>query len=86
MNKEKKCECCNNGDVQWELKHHTGEIYNVCSNCLHKLTSLSLSKTQFNNLLKNGHTTDEFLLNDDYYDIDGDKLQSIINGSKFQSI
>ena len=79
----KKCEACEHGDVQWELKHKLSpEIYKVCSNCLHRLTSFSLSKTQFLNLLKNGHTTDEFLLHDDFYDIEGNKLQSIIKGNE----
>lgn len=72
-----KCDCCNN-ESQWVLKSVYGDKdYNVCSNCLSDLTNFHLSKKQFKNILKAGHSTDEFLLHDDFYDENGQMLQPI---------
>lgn len=80
MEDEKLCECCEKEEVQWELKDSGDKscIYKVCSCCLSRLTTYSLSPIQFKNLLKNGHTVDEFLLHEDFYDEDGNKLQPML--------
>ena len=73
----KKCEACKSNEIQWNLvDNYNKQIkYNVCCNCINELINISLSKTQFNNLLNSGHTTKEFLLHDDFYDEDGNALQ-----------
>ena len=70
-----KCECCKSKS-QWTLKSQYGGMdYNVCSNCLTDLVNCHLSKKQFKEILKSGHTTDEFLLHEDFYDETGLMLQ-----------
>jgi hypothetical protein len=70
-----QCESCGS-EKQWELKSMYGDkTYGVCSNCLTNLVGLNLSKKQFKALLKAGHTDDEFLLHEDFYDEQGNALQ-----------
>jgi hypothetical protein len=42
------------------------------------LTTYSLTKKQFKNLLKNGHTATEFLLHGDFYDEEGNAQQPLL--------
>lgn len=76
---EKKCEACDKeyiSVVMNELKTDE-ETYVVCANCLISLVCRDLSSEQYKNLLKNGHSAEEFLLHSDFYDEDGNALQSI---------
>ena len=75
-----KCEACNGPlSVKSTLtEEYYGEIiskYMLCANCLLNLVTLSLSPKQFKNLIRNGHTTDEFYLHGDFYDEDGNAMQ-----------
>lgn len=74
------CESCETGDVQWNLTDVYEEKvkYKVCSTCLMFLTTHSLPKDCFKNLIKNGHKTSEFLLHEDFYDNDGNALQPVL--------
>ena len=71
-----KCECCEDDKVQWTLKDSDNPkvIYKVCPNCLLHLTTFSLRPNEFKNLLKNGHTIEEILLNDTFYNENGESL------------
>ena len=53
----------------------TQRPYTLCLCCLQELINKSLTKEHFKNLIKNGHTTKEFYLHDDFYDEDGNMLQ-----------
>jgi len=69
-----KCECgCGNDTHLMLIDRKT--IYNVCHNCMIDLINLNLSKEQFAELIANDHTTDQFLLHDDFYDSKGRALQ-----------
>ena len=76
-----KCQICGKHEVQWELKSTLGDeserdpIYKICSNCLDNLVNRNLSQKQFKNILKNGHSDNEYLLHEDFYDEDGNALQ-----------
>lgn len=70
------CESCEVAPVGVEvIKLNERKRYSICLNCHVFLVSLSLPKEFFKNLLKNGHTTDEFYLHDDFYDEEGRALQ-----------
>ena len=60
----------------WILKDSNNQkvIYKVCPNCLLHLTTFSLCPNEFKNLLKNGHTIEEILLNDTFYNENGESL------------
>jgi len=71
-----KCQCCNEFDEQWVLSGVAGRVaedYHICSNCLMYLVNSALTPEMFFNLLKNGHSTREHLLHDDFYDEDTGK-------------
>jgi len=70
-----KCEACGEFPQMINLDTRDG-VYNICHNCLLKLVTLSLSNQEFKNLLKNGHKSTEFYLHSDFYDGDGNALQS----------
>ena len=74
-----KCEICKRFDEQWELKdtlRTNGVSYHVCSNCLVGLVNLELKPEEFKQILKSGHTVEEYLLHEDFYDEDtGEALQ-----------
>jgi hypothetical protein len=72
-----KCEACRKTEHQWVLTDTMDESvsYFVCSCCLARLNNYDLTKKQFRNLIKAGHTQDEFLLHDDFYDEDGEAMQ-----------
>ena len=78
---EKKCECCKENEIQWELKDPKdwdgGVIYLVCGNCIIDVVCHKLSPEKFFNLLNSGHLDDEFLLHHDYYDKNGNAIQPI---------
>lgn len=62
------CESCENFHVQWILKDTYKNIeYKICGNCLIFLVGHKLSKENYNNLIKNGHKENEFLLHGDFY-------------------
>jgi hypothetical protein len=76
------CESCNKNEEQWvldgalEYQNGKDKPYHVCSNCLMELTTYSLKPEHFKNLIKNGHSTSEFLLHGDFYDDEsGEALQ-----------
>lgn len=75
------CQCCERHEEMWRIHDtYTDKFvppYCVCSNCLTMLTTYSLTKKQFKNLLKNGHTATEFLLKGDFYDEEGNARQSM---------
>jgi hypothetical protein len=74
------CQGCGN-EVQHILKDaHPDPTpdYLLCSNCLAHLITLDLTKKQFKNLIKAGHTTREFYLHRDFYDLEGNALQPMI--------
>jgi len=76
--KKPTCQCCEQFDQQYILQDAYTDrtpAYRVCANCLNFLVRHALSKKQFKNLLKNGHTANEFLLHEDFYDSSGNKLQ-----------
>jgi hypothetical protein len=75
-----KCECCKKFPHQWVLTDtlDNSVSYFVCSNCLPALVEYNLSRKQFGNLIKSGHSLDEFLLHEDFYDEDGTALQPSI--------
>lgn len=85
LKKEGLCECCERFEHQWKLEstfplsqlHQSTQnpLYFVCSNCLIRLVNNSLSKKQYNTLLRNGHDSKEFLLHSDFYDENGRALQ-----------
>lgn len=60
------------------LKTPEGTEYFLCPNCMLRLITCSLSKSQVNNLLGNGHTRKEFYLHNDFYDDIGISLQPLI--------
>jgi hypothetical protein len=73
------CQCCEKSEEMYLLQ----DIYDdkltppfrVCANCLTFLVNLSLTKKQFKNLIKNGHSSTEFLLHGDFYDDEGNAVQ-----------
>ena len=71
------CEACCQSPHQYTLKSINGQVdYHVCANCLSRLTNNTLTPTMFFNLIRNGHTTKEFLLHGDFYDDEtGEALQ-----------
>jgi hypothetical protein len=74
---EPVCQCCGR-EVQWVLKDaypDPAPDYVVCTNCLTRLTMLDLTKKQFKNLIKAGHSTTEYYLHNDFYDDMGNALQ-----------
>ena len=72
-----KCECCKKAEHQWQITDtlDNSVSYFVCSCCLPDLVTYNLKKKQIRNLIKSGHTRDEFLLHEDFYDDDGNALQ-----------
>jgi len=77
---KKLCQCCNQSEHKWKLgsAYKDEPVYAVCSNCLILLTTYSLRPEMYKNLLKNGHKATEFLLHDDFYDDEGNALQSFL--------
>jgi len=75
--KKKKCEACEDYEAQVKLTDlYDGIETFICQNCLVSYVDLNLSSEQFFNLLKNKHTTEEFMLHSDFYDKDtGEALQ-----------
>lgn len=78
-NKYGVCESCGERHVQWILKdayvHRNTKGYRVCSSCLLMLVNCDLSAKNFKNILNNGHSDNEFLLHEDFYDEEGNALQ-----------
>jgi hypothetical protein len=72
-----KCECCKKAPHQWVLVDtlDASVSYFVCMCCLPDLVTYNLKKKQLRNLAKSGHTANEFLLHEDFYDEDGNALQ-----------
>jgi hypothetical protein len=75
-----KCEACEGPlSVKSTLtEEYDGERtskYVLCANCLLQLVTLSLTKRQFKNLIKNGHSPDEFYLHGDFYSESGEAMQ-----------
>ncbi len=71
-----KCEACGGIISLIKLNMLNGVVYTLCMNCHVALTNYSLSKSQFFQLLKNGHTDVEFFLHCDFYDDEtGEALQ-----------
>ena len=70
-----KCEACEDGEIQNELKDYDSKVYKLCANCIYNLINLNLDTEQFANLLKNGHKAEEFYLHSDFYDEEGVALQ-----------
>jgi len=75
-----KCECCGTGAqvVHIDLSNSGDEDYRyyLCRNCEGPFVNCDLSKEQFFSMLKNGHTTAEFMLHEDFYDEEtGEALQ-----------
>ena len=69
------CECCGEYPHQYTLSDNDYK-YQVCANCLLALVNTALSPAQFFSLIRNGHTTKEFLLHGDFYDDEtGEALQ-----------
>ena len=71
-----ECEACRKNDAQ---VCHT-DLYDktqtyLCKNCEVAYVNLSLTKKQFFNMIKSGHTTKEFMLHSDFYDEEGVALQ-----------
>ena len=76
-----KCECDCGNKAQLVRTDVLGNCrYLVCANCEIDLVNISLSKKQFMALLKNGHTTEEHSLHDDFYDEKGTALQPRFGG------
>lgn len=71
----KKCEACEGHNYSWTLSDNYGVTYKVCTNCLLDLVETAMSKKQFKNMLKNGHSDNEFLLHGDFYDNRGNAEQ-----------
>jgi hypothetical protein len=77
------CEACEKFEEQWVIKpspdydNGKDKPYHVCSNCMIGLTTYSLKPEQFKNLIKSGHNPSEHLLHGDFYDDDGNALQSL---------
>ena len=73
----KKCECgCGSEAQVMHVDLYNGHTYFLCSNCEIPFVMNSLSKKQFKALIKNGHTTKEFALHEDFYDEEtGEALQ-----------
>lgn len=75
----KKCEACEINMAKAKLVICSKIKYYLCLNCLLNFVTVSLSKDNFKNLIKNGHSVDEFYLHDDFYDAEtGEALQSKI--------
>jgi hypothetical protein len=72
------CQACKDHENQVVLSDaskNPDKPYKLCQNCLGQLVNLSLTKKQYKNLLKSGHSPREFLIHDDFYDEDGKALQ-----------
>lgn len=69
------CQCCG---CETDIIINDGGIeYILCYNCASSLINLNLTSKQFHKILMNGHSTEEFLLHDDFYDKKGDAIQPI---------
>ena len=75
------CQACEKFEEQVILKESPEyakseyKDYHLCQNCLIKLVLNCLSKTQYKNLIKNGHSPNEFMIHEDFYDKKGNALQ-----------
>jgi hypothetical protein len=78
-----RCQSCGTTHEQWSLNDtlrpgkHKDNPYHVCSNCLLYLVTYSLKPKEYKNLIKNGHSTHEFLLHSDFYDEKGKAQQPL---------
>ena len=71
-----KCECCGTEAQVAHIDLYESNRYLLCRNCEVSFVNCALSKEQFFNMLKNGHSTEEFMLHADVYDEDsGEALQ-----------
>lgn len=70
----KKCQCCQKFEKQVILKDDVE--YHLCHNCLFSLVTMSLNSEQYLNLVKI-HGDTAFLLHCDFYDEEGNALQSV---------
>lgn len=82
--KQDKCESCD-AEYPWPTLVTLvmiGEAikYKICLTCLQKLVTYSLSPENYKNLLKAGHSVDEFYLHGDFYDEAGNALQPYFGG------
>lgn len=70
------CESCRTNGSQWLLKSTSGpEEYHLCANCLIDLVNLSLTSGHFKNLIRAGHSSNDFMIHGDFYDEEGCALQ-----------
>jgi hypothetical protein len=71
-----RCQACKERNEQY-IVTSLGErpSYHLCGNCILQLVTENLSKEQFMNLLKSGHSANEFYLHSDFYDERGRALQ-----------
>jgi len=68
MKTKNKCEACNRKLDNLETLGSRDATYFLCPTCLIFLVTHKLSKKHFFNLIKNGHSSNEFHLHDDFYD------------------
>lgn len=73
------CECGCGSQVMYELKDILGKVnYRICANCQFYLVNNALTPEMYKSLLNNGHDVNEHLLHGDFYDEEGNALQSHI--------
>jgi hypothetical protein len=73
-----ECGCCHEAQVMHEDLYDHKKTF-LCKNCEVRYVTISLKSDQFFSLLKNKHTTKEFMLHSDFYDEDsGEALQPMI--------
>jgi len=73
-----KCESCEDFPVTVEMTDIGTTTYKICNNCLFELVNHALTNQHFKNLLKNGHSSSEYYLHDDFYDEDGNAIQPML--------